>query len=123
MCPAQAGTTVPPAATHASQEDGCRDARVYPHLGTAALVAAGIDGIERGLILAEPLAGNAYERDLPTLPHTMTAALALWSSSEFARSVFGDEVVDHYANMARIELEAFEAAVTDWELRRNFERF
>jgi glutamine synthetase len=46
----------------------------------------------------------------------------LWASSAVARSAFGDEVVDHYSNMARVELAAFDAAVTDWERRRGFER-
>ena len=45
-----------------------------------------------------------------------------WASSEIARASFGDEVVDHYTNMADVELKAFEAAVTDWELQRSFER-
>jgi len=39
-----------------------------------------------------------------------------------ARQAFGDEVVEHYANYARVELAAYDAAVTDWELRRGFER-
>ena len=56
------------------------------------------------------------------MPTTLREALALWESSEFARTSFGDDVVDHYANMARVELAAFDAAVTDWERFRGFER-
>ncbi|HUW15872.1 MAG TPA: glutamine synthetase family protein [Actinomycetes bacterium] len=96
---------------------------INPYLATAGLVAAGIDGMERGLTLEEPLAGNAYSSDLPKVPHTMDAALALWESSDFTHATFGDEVVDHYANMARVELASFGSTVTDWERRRNFERF
>ena len=95
---------------------------VNPYLVVAALVAAGLDGIDRGLELGEPFAGNAYEADAPQVPHTMALAAQLWESSEFARTVFGDEVVEHYANYARVELSAYDSAVTDWELVRNFER-
>ena len=66
---------------------------------------------------------NAYERDLPKVPHTLDDALRLWEGSAFARSAFGDDVVDHYANMAKVELQSFNSTVTDWERRRNFERF
>jgi glutamine synthetase len=96
---------------------------INPYLASAALVAAGIDGIERGLQLEPELVGNAYDADLPKVPHTMAAALELWETSEFARGAFGDDVVDHYANMARVELDSYNSTVTDWELRRNFERF
>jgi glutamine synthetase len=96
---------------------------INPYLAVAGLVAAGIDGIERGLTLEDPLAGNAYTSDLPKVPHTMDAALELWERSDFARTSFGDDVVDHYANMARVELASYGSTVTDWELRRNFERF
>ena len=73
--------------------------------------------------LEPALEGNAYVSDLPKVPHTMDAALELWEGSAFAREAFGDDVVDHYANMARIELASYTSTVTDWELRRNFERF
>jgi glutamine synthetase len=96
---------------------------INPYLSVAALVAAGLDGIDRELELEEALAGNAYEADLPTVPHTMHAALALWEGSEFARENFGAEVVDHYSNMARVELASYDSTVTDWELSRTFERF
>jgi len=56
------------------------------------------------------------------VPHTLHDALDLWEKSELAREAFGAEVVEHYANYARVELTAYEAAVTDWELRRGFER-
>jgi Glutamine synthetase len=95
---------------------------VNPHLAVAALIAAGLYGIENELDLEDPYTGNAYDSDAETVPQTLREALALWENSKIARAAFGDEVVAHYANNARIELAAFDAAVTDWELRRGFER-
>ncbi|MDP9241196.1 MAG: glutamine synthetase family protein [Actinomycetota bacterium] len=95
---------------------------VNPYLAVAALIAAGLHGVDAGLSLEEPFVGNAYESDRPRVPSTMAEAARLWSGSDVARSAFGDEVVDHYANMARVELAAFDAAVTDWERFRGFER-
>ena len=96
---------------------------INPYLATPAMVAAGIDGIEKGMELEDALVGNAYEADRSKVPHTLDDSLRLWESSEFARDAFGDDVVDHYANMAKVELAAYSSTVTDWELRRNFERF
>ena len=95
---------------------------VNPYLANAALIAAGLDGIERELPLEEACAGNAYTGDGPTVPATLREALEAWESSDLARTAFGEEVVAHYANNARVELAAFDAAVTDWELYRGFER-
>ena len=96
---------------------------INPYLAVAGMVAAGIDGMNRGLELEPALEGNAYASDKPQVPHTMHDALDLWSNSSFARDAFGDEVVDHYANMAAVELASYNSTITDWELRRNFERF
>ncbi|ORT59969.1 glutamine synthetase family protein [Streptomyces sp. CB03238] len=95
---------------------------VNPHLAVAGLVAAGLYGIEQQLELPEPCDGNAYTADYAHVPTTLREAAELWENSPIAKAAFGDEVVAHYRNMARIELEAFDAAVTDWELRRSFER-
>lgn len=95
---------------------------VNPYLANAALIAAGLHGIENELPLEEACAGNAYTGDGPAVPATLRDALALWESSDLARAAFGEEVVAHYANNARVELAAFDAAVTDWELYRGFER-
>ena len=95
---------------------------VNPYLAIAGMIAAGLDGIKRGLDLEDAFVGNAYESDAQHVPSTLADAGALWESSAFAREVFGDDVVDHYANMARIELSAFNATVTDWERFRGFER-
>jgi glutamine synthetase len=97
-------------------------ADVNPYLALAAMIAAGLDGVDRDLELEPALEGNAYESDKPRVPHTMYAARDRFGESAFVREAFGDEVVDHYLNRARIELEAYEAAVTDWEKYRGFER-
>jgi len=96
---------------------------VNPYLAIAAMIAAGLEGIEKELPLEPALAGNAYSDPGPRVPSTLRDALAEWEKSQLAREAFGDEVVEHYANGARVELAAFDAAVTDWELRRGFERF
>ncbi|MER6069079.1 glutamine synthetase family protein [Streptomyces sp. NPDC001817] len=95
---------------------------VNPYLAVAGLVAAGLYGIEQKLELPEPCPGNAYTADFAHVPTTLREAAELWENSPIAKAAFGDEVVAHYRNMARVELEAFDAAVTDWELRRSFER-
>ena len=95
---------------------------VNPYLAIAAMIAGGLHGIENELPLEPPLSGNAYDDPGPRVPATLRDALETWEASELARATFGDDVVAHYANNARIELAAFDAAVTDWELRRSFER-
>ncbi len=95
---------------------------VNPYLAVAALIAAGLRGIEHELPLEEPCGGNAYASGAATVPGTLRDALALWEGSALAEEAFGKDVVDHYANNARVEIAAFDAAVTDWELFRGFER-
>ncbi len=95
---------------------------VNPYLALAAMLAGGLHGIDQGLELEEPLTGNAYTSDKEHVPSTLREAREAWHGSALARQLFGDEVVDHYTNMADVELASFEAAVTDWELRRGFER-
>ncbi|MEU9235464.1 glutamine synthetase family protein [Streptomyces subrutilus] len=95
---------------------------VNPYLAVAGLVAAGIHGIEHGLELPEVCRGNAYTADYAHVPATLREAAELWENSEIAKAAFGPEVVAHYRNMARVELDAYDSAVTDWELRRSFER-
>ncbi|MFJ2951216.1 glutamine synthetase family protein [Streptomyces sp. NPDC087226] len=95
---------------------------VNPHLAVAGMVAAGLYGIEQKLELPEPCVGNAYTAGFAHVPTTLREAAELWETSPIAKAAFGDEVVAHYRNMARVEIDAFDAAVTDWELRRSFER-
>jgi glutamine synthetase len=95
---------------------------VNPYLAVAAMIAAGLEGIENELPLEPPTQGNAYTDPGPRVPTTLRDALHAWLDSHLARKAFGNDVVEHYANGARVELAAFEAAVTDWELQRCFER-
>jgi len=95
---------------------------VNPYLAVAGLVAAGLYGVEHRLELPEPCPGNAYAAGFDHVPATLREAAERWEHSAIAEAAFGEEVVAHYRNMARVELEAFDAAVTDWELRRSFER-
>ena len=91
-------------------------------LAVAALIAGGLHGIDEGLELPDALEGNAYTSGAERLPTTLAEAAALFEGSTVAREAFGDDVVDHYLNYARVELKAFNSAVTDWERRRGFER-
>jgi len=96
---------------------------VNPYLALAAMLAGGLHGIEQGLPLETELVGNAYtSAEHARVPHTLRAARDAFTGSAIARAAFGDAVVDHYTNMADVELAAFEATVTDWELMRGFER-
>jgi glutamine synthetase len=95
---------------------------VNPYLAIAAMIAGGLHGIDNELPLEPGYAGNAYADDGPKVPHTLRDALDLWERSAIASEAFGKDVVGHYANYARVELAAYDAAVTDWELRRGFER-
>jgi glutamine synthetase len=95
---------------------------VNQYLAVAALVAAGLHGIDNELQLPEAYLGNAYTSGAERLPTTLTEAVELFEGSAIARDAFGDDVVDHYVNNARVELAAFNSAVTDWERVRGFER-
>jgi glutamine synthetase len=95
---------------------------VNPYLAVAAMIAAGLHGIDNELPLEPAFTGNAYIDDGPKVPHTLLSALELWEKGEYAEKWFGAEIARHYANYAKVELAAFESAVTDWELRRGFER-
>lgn len=95
---------------------------VNQYLAVAALIAGGLYGIENELELEDAVEGNAYTSGADRLPTTLAEAVELFENSTIARAAFGDDVVDHYVNNARVELKAFNAAVTDWERVRGFER-
>lgn len=95
---------------------------VNPYLAISAIIAGGLYGIENELPLPPALTGNAYDAEADHLPTSLREAAALFAESSIARAAFGDDVVDHYLNQARIEVEAYDAAVTDWERVRGFER-
>jgi glutamine synthetase len=95
---------------------------VNPYLAVAAMIAAGLHGVDQKLPLEPAFTGSGYDADAAHVPASLRDAADLWAESALARAAFGDAVVDHYVNTARVELAAFDAAVTDWELVRSFER-
>jgi glutamine synthetase len=95
---------------------------VNPYLAISAMIAAGLSGVDRELELEPAFEGNAYDSEKPRVPTTLRDAQELFAGSGVAREAFGEEVVAHYHHAAEIELQAYEAAVTDWEKQRGFER-
>jgi glutamine synthetase len=93
-----------------------------PYLAFAAVIAAGLYGIENELELPPGLEGNAYESDADRFPSTMREAIAALEEGSMARAAFGDQVVDHYLNYARTEQGLYDGFVTDWERKRYYER-
>jgi glutamine synthetase len=97
-------------------------ADVNPYLAIAAMIAAGLHGIDSNVDLEPAFDGNAYESDKPRVPQNLRHAQELFGQSGVAREAFGEEVVSHYVNAAQVELDSFDKAVTDWEMYRGFER-
>jgi glutamine synthetase len=94
-----------------------------PYLAFAAMIAAGLAGMEEELECGDDYRGNAYvDSELRGLPRSLRSAADLFDKSKLARTAFGEDVVDFYAHTARLEAQAFDDAVTDWERRRYFER-
>ncbi|MFY0660573.1 MAG: glutamine synthetase [Shimia sp.] len=97
-------------------------ADMNPYLAIAAMLAAGIKGIEEKCDPGAPLTGDAYENSNEEIPTTLKGATEALRGSKMLRDAMGDDVIDHYVRMAEWEQEAFEAVVTDWEIARGFER-
>jgi glutamine synthetase len=93
-----------------------------PYMAFAAVLAAGLDGIERALDPPALFEGNAYESEAPRFPSTLRDAVAALDSGTMARGALGDDVVDHYLNYARTEQQLFDRVVTEYERNRLFER-
>jgi len=93
-----------------------------PYLAFAALLAAGLYGIEQKLELGPPLEGNAYVSDAQRFPHAMRDAITELEQGTVARQLLGDDVIDHYLNYARTERDLFDKVVTGYERERMFER-
>jgi glutamine synthetase len=100
-------------------------ADLNPYLAFAALIAAGLDGIEKQMALEPAFSGDAYDpsKQLREVPKTLREAQALLDGSAFLRTAMGDAVVDHYVHTARWEQMEFDRRVTDLELKRGFERY
>jgi glutamine synthetase len=96
---------------------------VNQYLAVAALIAGGLYGLEHELELEPIFEGNAYASDAPRVPSSLREAASLFENSEVAVEAFGEDVVAHYLNNARVEQAAYDAAITDWERVRGFERF
>ena len=100
-------------------------ADLNPYLAFAALIAAGLDGIEKKMELEPVVSGDIYDtsRKLREIPKTLRAATELLDGSKFLRAAMGDDVVDHYVHTARWEQYEFDRRITDLELKRGFERY
>jgi glutamine synthetase len=99
-------------------------ADLNPYLAFAALIAAGVAGIEEKLKLPAAHSGDAYHgAKLPEVPKTLREAQELLAKSKMLRTAFGDAVVDHYVHTAKWEQFEYDRRVTDWELMRGFERY
>ena len=96
---------------------------INPYLACAAQLAAGLQGIEEGLELANPVKGDVYGmKRVADIPHTLRSATEKLRRSRMLRATMGDDVIDHYTRCAEVEQEDFDAAVTDYEVQRGFER-
>ena len=94
-----------------------------PYLAFSAMIAAGLAGIEEGLDSGEEYRGNAYvDPKLAALPSSLEAAAELLSKSRLAKRAFTQAVVDYHLHSAKLEIQAFNNSVTDWEKIRYFER-
>jgi glutamine synthetase len=98
-------------------------ADVNPYLGFAAMIAAGLDGIENRIDPGPELKGNAYAAaEAEPFPSSLREAVDLWEGSDLARRAFGEAAWRHYLNYGRTEQRLFDEVVTDYERARMFER-
>ncbi len=94
-----------------------------PYLAFAALLACGLEGVEQQIEPPAIFEGDIYAAaHLPRVPYTLAEAIRLFEGSDFAKKAFGSDVVAHYTHFYRTEQRAFDAAVTDWERQKYFER-
>lgn len=93
-----------------------------PYVAIAGMIAGGLHGIRNRIEPPPATKGNTYEADVPRIPSTLIEAIELWENSEVAKEAFGEEAHFHLAHHARLEWQAFNRSVTDWELRRYFEQ-
>ncbi len=100
-------------------------ADLNPYLAFAALLAAGLDGIEKKMALEPAFSGDAYDtsKKLREIPKTLREATALLDGSKLLRGAMGDDVIDHYVHTAKWEQFEYDRRITDFELKRGFERY
>lgn len=104
-------------------ETRCPGSDVNPYLAMAAVIAAGMHGVEKGLKLtAPPITGtNQGSEDVPRAPRTLIETARIFRESQVARDWLGDTFVDHFAATREWEWRQWQDGVTDWELKRYFE--
>jgi glutamine synthetase len=100
-------------------------ADLNPYLAFAALIAAGLEGVEKEMELEPAFSGDAYDpkKKLREIPKTLREATVALDQSRFLREAFGDGVIDHYVHTARWEQFEYDRRITDWELKRGFEQY
>ena len=99
-------------------------ADLNPYLAFAALIAAGLAGIDEKLELQKPFVGDAYQAArLPEIPKTLREAMDTMAKSKMLKTALGEDVIDHYVHTARWEQLEYDRRITDWELHRGFERY
>ncbi len=99
-------------------------ADLNPYLAFAALIAAGLAGIDEKLTLQEPFVGDAYQAaKLPEITKTLREATDTMAKSKMLKQTFGEDVIEHYVHTARWEQLEYDRRITDWELHRGFERY
>src|SRR5262249_43325974 len=99
-------------------------ADLNPYLAFAALIAAGLAGIEEEVTLHAPVPGGAlHGKKLPEVPKTLREATEALDKSKMLRAALGDAVIDHYVHTAKWEQLEYDRRITDWELMRGFERY
>jgi glutamine synthetase len=104
-------------------ETRCPGSDINPYLAVAALLAAGLHGVEKNLKLtAAPITGtNQGAENIARAPRSLRETTAIFRASDVARDWFGDLFVDHFALTREWEWRQWQDAVTDWELKRYFE--
>ena len=99
-------------------------ADLNPYLAFAALIAAGLAGIDEKLELQKPFVGDAYQASrLPEIPKTLRDATETLAKSKMLKAALGEDVIEHYVHTARWEQFEYDRRFTDWELHRGFERY
>jgi glutamine synthetase len=114
---------IPGSAKSSRLETRCPGSDVNPYLAMAAVLAAGLHGVEKGLKLDTPPIHGSNEgaEKIPRAPRTLIETTRVFQKSGIARDWLGDEFVDHFAATREWEWRQWLDAVTDWELKRYFE--
>jgi glutamine synthetase len=104
----------------------CPDPACNPYLTFAALLHAGLEGIEQGYELPDPMETNLYhltpeqrkERGIVSLPETLGEAVDALAGSELVRKALGPHIFDRYVELKRAEWDEYRVQLTEWELKK-----